>query len=135
MAKTIEVKPILSILGKPIEVPDLTPMGDLLMVNNPDGVKGMDGKILKQPKMKEATTADIPMTMIRLFPRNKLNMSAIMIAMKVKERVDAVKNGHFTLEDTEFDWLINSLKDDGIGVQLFGFDVVNIIKAFGGKAD
>lgn len=133
MAKTIKVKPILSVLGKPMEVPTFDSMGDFVMVDNPDGVKGMDGKIMKQPKMKEGTTADIPMVMIRMFPRQRLNMNSILMALKVKERIEAVKNGCFTLEDVEYDWLINSLKDDGVGVPLFGFDVVNVLKAFENK--
>lgn len=130
MAKVIKVQPINGVLGKPMEVPELSPVGDVVLVDNPDGVKGMDGTILKLPKMIPANSATIVATLIRLYPRNRLTMVAITTALKVKERIETIKDGCFTLEDTEYEWLMNCLKDDGIGVQLFGFDIVNVIKAF-----
>ena len=130
MAKAIKVEKIFSALGKQMEVPELSPNGDIVLVDNPDGVKGMDGKILKQPKMKLGDSVDIIATLIRLFPRNRLTMATITTALKVQERIKTITDGCINLEDTEYEWLINILKDDGIGVQLFGFDIVNILKAF-----
>lgn len=135
MAKVIKVQPILSVLGKPMEVPELSPFGDPVLVDNPDGVVGMDGKILQLPKMMPADSVSIIATLVRLFPRNRLSMKTIETALKVQERIKVVKDGCFTLEDEEYKWLMQCLKDDGIGVQLFGFDIVNVIKAIEVKED
>ena len=129
MAKVIKVQPIFGTLGKQMEVPELSPVGDVVLIDNPDGVMGMDGKLLKLPKMIPADSATIVATLIRLYPRNRLTMVSITTALKVKERIEHITDGCFTLEDTEYEWLMNCLKDDGIGVQLFGFDIVKVIKA------
>lgn len=130
MAKVIKVEPIKSVLGKAMEVPELSPVGDPVLVDNPDGVVGMDGKILQLPKMVAADSVGIITMLVRLFPRNRLTMKDILLALKVRERVEVVKDGCFTLEDAEYEWLMKCLKDDGIGVVLFGFDIVNVLKAF-----
>lgn len=120
MAKKFKLQPIPSIEDKGfIRTPEIDSGGDVVV---------RDGRVV----MESATLLTILEVIIRLFPQSRLTMPNITSGIQLKERLVECRkndNGHLVLEDAEYEWVKSMLKDGEVGVKIFGFNLLNILKA------
>ena len=120
MAKKFKLQPIPSIEdGTPMRTPVLDSEGSVVI---------QDGKVTFEP----ATLLTIFESIIRLFPGSRLTMANITSGIQLKERLIECRkndNGHLVLEDAEYEWVKGMLNDGEVGVKIFGFNLLNILKA------
>lgn len=119
MSKKFKLQPIPSIEGIPLRTP---------MLDSNGAVSVTDGRV----DMEEATLLTIFESIIRLFPVTRLTMPNITSGISLKERLKECRksaNGYLVLEDAEYDWAKSMLKDGEVGVKIFGFNLLNILKA------
>lgn len=120
MSKKFKLQPIPSIEdGIPLNMPIIG--GDGLVVVR-------DGRVATEP----ATLLSIFESVIRLFPVTRLTMPNITSGISLKERLIECRksaNGYLVLEDAEYDWARSMLNDGEVGVKIFGFNLLNILKA------
>lgn len=120
MSKKLKLQPILSIEdGIPLSIPTMGKDG-LVVVDN--------GRVVTEP----ATLLTILESIIRLFPVTRLTMPNITSGISLKERLVECRksaNGYLVLEDAEYDWVKSMLNDGEVGVKIFGFNLLNILKA------
>lgn len=109
-------KPIKSITGRTIKVPvfDLG-TGELILD------KGA-------PVQKDGTVRDALELLINSYPRNKLTLESVNHGVRVMDQVR--KSGSIMeLEDADYEWVIKSLKDEAVGIQMFAMNTLQVIEA------
>jgi len=131
--KSIPIKSINSFYGKPIKCPSFDESGDPVMEDNKRDIREMDGTLIKEPVVVDANVANLIDYMIRVFPREKLTIHNISIAMKIRDRLVTAHTGELVFEDAEYEWIIKFMKDDSYGVKLFGMDLPNVLTAMGSQ--
>lgn len=120
MSKEFKLQPIPSIEGgTPMRTPVVDSGGSVVIT---------DGRVV----MEEATLLTIFENIIRLFPVTRLTMANITSGISLKERLVECRksaSGYLVLEDAEYDWARSMLNDGEVGVKMFGFNLLNILKA------
>ena len=114
MAKKFVLGDIIGIEGKPLKTPVL----------DEDGRAIEDSK--GRAKLKEATLADVGHELLRYFPKEALSMENITHGVRFKNQLMACKDGTLILEDAEYKWFDKMLKDETIGVRIYGFNLLAI---------
>lgn len=128
--KEVNLEVIPSFYGKPILVAVYDSQGELVMEDNQRGIRDMQGKLIQEPAIKKANICDCIDLLIRSFPREKMNLQAISRMLKIKSCLDEAKE-KLILEDAECDWVVKQLKDNDVGVKIFGLDLPNVLKHLG----
>ena len=126
MAHRIAVVKVDGIAGPPLRVPELDSAAQ--------PVADKDGRV----KLKEADTLDLLSHFVMSFPRDKLSLKSIMeanllYAAITKSRADSKLA--ISLPDSTFKWLETVLKDEQIGVPIFGLNLLVILKSLGMSTD
>lgn len=120
MSKKFKLQPIPSIEnGIPMRVP---------VVGSDGSIVTQDGKIITE----EANLLTIFENVIRLFPISRLTMSNITSGIRLKEQLIECRkssNGYLVVEEAEYDWVKIMLSDGEVGVRMFGFNLLNILRA------
>lgn len=117
MAKTIKLKPIIGIEGKPMAIPEFDEKGEILKDD-----KGY-------AKVKIINLNDLLNILIRNFPRERMTMENITHGTRLKSQMLESKDGALVIEEAEHDWVKKMLKDETIGPKIFGFDLLCVIEA------
>jgi len=128
MAKRIRIKQINNLDELPLRVPEFDAEGQLILEEKEDN----SGNTVKVPKTHPADTIDILDVLIRNFPRERLTLENITHATRLKSQlIESRKsgNGILTLEEAEHDWVKKMLRDEAVGVQIFGLNLMKVIEA------
>jgi hypothetical protein len=117
MAKKINVKVIQSIEGRPYQIPTL----------DEDGNAATDSK--GNLITRDATTVDVLRILIRAFPRDKMTFANIAEGVRLMHQLDEADNSTLIMDESTHDWIKKMLRDDGVGVKIFGFNLFSILDA------
>ena len=139
--KTIKVDKVKNYLGGMLKVPVFDEMGEMKTepIINPktnEPALSSAGEPLTKPVTKEGTIVDLLDVVVMEFPRNKLTMKHITEMSRLH---GALADCHeqnlteFALEDAAYDWLIGILRDNQIGVPIFGMNLISVLKALGAE--
>lgn len=139
--KTIKVDKVANYLGGMLKVPVFDEMGEmvtepLINPNTKEPVLDSAGESVTRPVTKEGTIVDLLDVLVMEFPRNKLKMKHITEMARlhgVLAECHEQNLSEFTIEDAAYDWLISVLKDDQIGVPIFGMNLIAVLKALGAE--
>ncbi len=128
--KEIEIKKVKGFYGSPIMVAVYDDNGEMVTEENKRGIRDISGKLIKEPLAKEADVKDLIDILIRSFPREKMTIDVIHTAIKIRDKLK-ISTDKINLEDNEYDWVIKNLKNNEIGVKIFGLDLPNVLNALG----
>lgn len=85
---------------------------------------------------RPGTIIDALDLLLQDFPRNQLNMKSIMESSKLWALISDARERQATeiqLEDAHYEWLIEVLKNDRIGVPMFGLNLLPVLTALGNE--
>lgn len=128
--KEIEIKKVKAFYGNPIMVASYDDNGEMVMEENKRGIRDVSGKLIEEPMAKEAGIKDLIELLIRSFPKDRMTIDNIHAAIKIRDRM-RVAEDKIIFEDNEYDWIIKNLKNNEIGVKIFGLDLPNVLEAMG----
>jgi len=97
-----------------------------LPVIDPDGQPVLeDGKL----KSVEGDLIANLRALVKFFPRDKMTMANVIEANKLWRCLDASDGKVIVMEEGTHDWLRAQLKDDKVGVFMFGMNLPAILEA------
>jgi hypothetical protein len=131
MAKRIKVRTVYNLDEIPIKIPEFDSEGQLILVDDPTR-KDSEGNPIKVPKTRHANTIDLLEVLIRQFPRERLTMENITHATRLKSQIIESKkrnDGILVIEEAEHDWVKKMLRDEKVGVEIFGINLMKVIEA------
>ena len=136
--RTIKIEKLNNYRGGPLMVPTLDEMGSLVRepILGSDGQKLKDtaGNPITQSVEVHGTIVDVLGLAVLDFPREKLTMKHISEANKLLGVLAANKDTgspELHIEDANYDWLVSVLKENEIGVRMFGLNLVSVLAALG----
>jgi hypothetical protein len=129
--KEICIKIIPDFYGKPIKCVAYDDLGEPIMEENKRGIRDMTGKLIEEPVVKDATIIDVINILIRSYPRDRMTIDNIQIALKIRDKLNC--QDKLILEDNEYDWIIKQMKNNDVGAKLFALDLPQILAALGEK--
>jgi hypothetical protein len=133
--KTIKVTEVKNFRGGKLAVPEFDLNGDVLQepLRDKDGKELLDstGAVIMRPiTTRPATTITCLDYLIMDFPRSLLTMKHITECSRLQTIICEAKEKHLdviNLEDAQYEWLIGVLKNDKIGVPMFGQNVTSLL--------
>ena len=139
--KQIKVDKVRNYLGGMLKVPVFDEMGEMktepiINPNTNEPALSSAGEPLTKPVTKEGTIADLLGVVVMEFPRTKLNMKHIAECNRLTEKIAECQKQNLTeleLEDAAYEWLIAVLRDNQIGVPIFGMNLISVLKALGAE--
>jgi len=136
--KCIEINELKNYRGGALLVPRFNEMGEVITapIVGPKGETILDkaGEPLTRPVTGSGTILDILDYALLDFPRNKLTMKHITEATRLMGQIAKCRENNLTelqLEDAQYEWLVSILKNDQIGVPMFGLNLVSVLNALG----
>jgi hypothetical protein len=137
--KTIKVDKVKNYMGGALNVPVFDEMGEMvkekiLHAQTHQPILDSAGEPVTKPVTKEGTIVDLLDVVVMEFPRNKLKMKHITEMARlhgVLAECHEQNLTEFALEDAAYEWLISILKDDQIGVPIFGMNLIGVLNALG----
>jgi len=123
-----------------LRVPKFDSMGDVKQeaMLTPQGQPLLDaaGQPVTKPLVENGTIIDILDFVMMDFPRAKMTMKHITEASRLLDKLAACREQKATvleLEDAQHEWLMSVLRNDEVGVKMFGLNLPNILAAVGGN--
>ena len=132
--KQIADKEVKNFRGGDLFIPKIGINGDVMREPLKDALgnelKDATGQVITKPMNERATVKSLLEYMIMSYPQSKLNMKSITECMRLQSILDK-SNGTIDIEDSTYEWLVNSLKDEKVGITAFGLNVTSLLQAIG----
>jgi hypothetical protein len=134
MKRTIPNIPILNIEGRPLQLPTYDITGKPVTETASNQVscpncKAVIHEEIKVNKLADGKLSDCLRMMLRFFPVKEYpQMENVQKVNQLWMRLDSIKptDVDFQLSDGLFDWTLKMLKDEKVGVAMFGVNVLRI---------
>lgn len=126
MKRVIKNIPIMAYDGTPLQVP-IYENGKIKLKRPPDG------KEIPEPEVKDATLADCLMMLVRFFPKELMTMENVIQGNRLYGLIRDTKE-EFTLKDASYSWTTNMLKNDKVGLAIFGMNCPAVLEALTGES-
>lgn len=138
--KTIMIEQLDNYRGGPLMVPAFDAIGDIVTepILGPGNKPLTDsaGNPVTQPALTHGTIVDVLRYAMLDFPRDLLTMNHISKATKMLAALAGCKKSgtaEFHLEDEDYKWLVSVLRNDAIGVKMFGQNIAPVLTAIGAE--
>jgi len=137
--KTIRVTEIKNYRGGKLMVPEFDINGEVLqepvLDRNGKPIEDAQGNQLMQPvTTKPANILTVLDYLVMDFPRNLFTMKHITECGRLHNKVAEAREKNaesIDLEDSQYEWLVGVLKNDKIGIPMFGMNVTSILESLG----
>lgn len=132
--RQIEIAEVKNYRGGPLTIPVFDMSGKVVKtpVMNDDGNPAKDaaGNMLFVPATQPGTILELIEFMVLDFPRDQLTLKNITEATRIVTAISAVREKKLEtldLEDASYDWLLETLQNERIGVKMFGMNLPNVL--------
>lgn len=137
--KTIKITEVRNYRGGILRVPEFDANGEMLKepLLDPAGKEILDtggNPVMAITAGKPATVFSILDYFILDFPRQQLTMKHISECTRLQAKLSEAKErglDEINLEDSQLEWLVSAIKNDRIGVPMFGQNVISVLSALG----
>ncbi len=137
--KTIKIVEVKNYRGGKLSVPEFNIDGEIktepvLGTNGSQLTDSLGNPVTRPVSSRTATVLSCLDYFVMDFPRTLLTMKNITECTRLHSKVSEAMDKHsdtIELEDAQFEWLVSALKNDKLGVQMFGLNITSLLGALG----